>query len=460
MMVAMAVVALLWGCQSEPEGEEVEEQRPLRPLMYTEDPELTAEGAEVRERRLRRQLVGGEVEAIVGREFEAWEDDLDLSDDEALGEAMVEALVSRDPARWEALFVDVEDYMDLVGVDQGRAEEFVDNQIGGSLELWELFGGFEGSEASDQGLEERLSLDEVRMGRGRRIDGSAASDPDEVVQYWDSTVVVADEELDLRFEIEMERIFWIGDGEAGGRLQVASPMEVDDRFRTLFDVGFHLKAELLRSAEYPFPLGVGTFWRYRRYDRAEGIEEEEDLLDQRLDEESEGPQATEVVVEVRSVARYGKVRLIELLRSYDDRRYTRTREWWAITPRQIYGCNEACRANIDDPGWLLGYFARETPILVFPLETGQRWGAGGHDDAEGAFKVGDSWERVETPAGTFVGTYVIEGRGAVGWWDHYLSVAQVVRYFSPTRGIVRQDVRGGPEGGEIVEELVEYRIME
>ena len=462
-MAGAAVVATVLVCLGGCDGGEVdageESDRPLRPLIYTEDPELTPEGAEVRERRLRRQFMGGEVEAVLERGGGGIED-YDLSDEEAFGQALVETLVGQDEAGWEELFVSADDYRGLVGVDQARAEEFVDNQLGGSLALWDLFGRFEASGEAEEGLAERFSLVEVRLGRGRDIHGGAVSEPEEVVQYWDSTVVLRYEELGLDVEVEIGRIFRIGDVEELGRLQVGSPMEVDGRFQTLFDVGFHLKTQLLRSEEYPFPLGVGTFWRYRRYDRDEGVDDQEDVLDRRLDETREGPDATEVVLEVRNVSRHGKVRLIELLRRYDDRHYTRTREWWVITPRQIYGCNEACRERVDDPRWLLGYFASQTPIMVFPVEAGARWGEAGHPDEEGTFQVSESWQRVETPAGTFAGTYAIEGRGAVGWWDRYLSTAQVVRYFSPTRGIVKQEVADGPEGGVIVEELVEYRIME
>ncbi len=453
----------LVGCsdgEAAPQGESV---HPLQPLIYTEDPELTPEGAAVRERRLERQLLEGIADGAWGRLEEADATDFPvLRDEEALGEAITRALLERDEELWEYVFVDARAYAALVNVDETSAREFVDNQMGESLSTWDSFAQPHSSEAPDEGLVERIRFRELKLGSARRLDGgSADEEEDDVVQYWHNQVILKDAEAGVEFELRISRIFIVVDELGRSVFHVASEIETDPNFQVFLDAGLHLKPQLMRAREYPFPLGVGTFWRYRRFDADVGVDESADSLDQRIEDRPEGLAAEEVILEVRDVARHGPVRLVELLRSYNDRRHTRTREWWVVTPRKIYACDENCRERIDDVGWLLGYFQRRVALMHFPVQPGDGWRRTGTQE-DPVFRVDEKWHDVDVPAGTFRRAFRIEGTGALGLWDPYLREAEVVRYFAPDRGVVRRDLYNSPEGehrSNIVEELVEYRLM-
>ncbi len=449
LWVIAALVASVAGCSAE---EEEIRHRPLQPLVYTEVPGLTPEGAAVREDRLMRE--------IVERHDHSESDDGEprqlpiLKDPDILGRAITEALIERDNLLWEHVFVRPEAYTGLVGVRLEEAEEFVDNQIGASLDLWRLFAASESTDAVPGGLGAILEYDGIELGRGRTVDGGVARDDEDAVQFWGSRVFLRHREEDLRFELRISRVFRVPGEEGGLWYQVASEVEGDRRFRTFLDVGLHLRPELLRTREYPYPLQVGNFWRYRRYD-AETGRVDDDPLDIDLSEVADGAiAASEVSVEVRQVSQHGPVRLVELLRSYDDQDYTRNREWWVLTARRIYVCSGPCRNNIDDLAWLLTYFENQVPILRLPAVTGATWGN---------FSVRDDWETVEAVAGTFPGTVAIEGVGSLAATDRFLRGAELVRYFAPGRGEVFREIRGR-EGGtqmvNVVEELVEYRITE
>lgn len=453
-------MALLAGCS---EDKNSDEPPPLQPLIYTEDPDLTPEGAAVREQRLQRQLVEGVTEGPWGRLQPRDVEDLPTLDDpQVLGESIVEALTTRNEVLWEHVFVDADEYVDLVHVDRDSAREFVDNQMGKSLKLWELFAAVDSSEMPEGGLNQRIRFRDVTLGDKHTIDGAATSTPDDTAQYWNNHLVVEDVDTEVEFQIEIPRILVVEDGERR-RLKVGSAVDTDPRFEVFLDAGLHLKPELLRAREYPFPLGVGTFWRYRRHDADDEVDDARDPLEQQLDERPEGVAAEEVIVEIRDVARYEPVRLVELLRSYDDRRRTRSREFWVLTPNRIYACDQACRDHIEDVEWLLAYFQRRVPLMVFPVHAGSGWKEGGVEtSSQAVFSVDDQWHDHETPAGTFTGTYRIEGTADVGRWDRYLRRADVVRYFAPERGVVRRVLRNSgeeDEGVDVVEELVEYRIM-
>jgi len=249
-------------------------------------------------------------------------------------------------------------------------------------------------------------------------------------------------------------------------LVLASPVEADRRLRTLVALGMHLKPELLRSREYPFPLKEGNFWRFRRYNRALGEEQEVDPLDFAMGEQAVAgmPRSPEVVMEVLGVEQYGTWRLVHVIRSYEDADFTRAHEHWVLTPRRIYVCDSRCRARIDDLSYLLEYFEYQVPIYSFLLEPGQRWARAGLEvDAAGAtFEVDDAWHHVETPAGGFVGTYAIEGTGPLTQSSPYFGLPGQRRYFAPGRGVVRRELREPDARGnviDVVEDLVEYRIM-
>ena len=487
-LVFSLVIVVSLGLQSCSEEEHRAKSQPLQPLIYTEYPDLTPEGAAVREERLIRQLLEGGGELLSPSDSEHRLEPLPLLDDpEELGRALVEALLERDEELFEHAFLSPQAYANLVRVSLSEAGEFVDNQIGGSRGVWELFRLSQSSEMSEGGLSAILRYDGIELGRGRRVDGGVTRGQEEPVQFWGNKVFLRHLDSDLRFEIVIPRVFRIIEGgqhhreregdlgeenrrEAPGEevfvYQIASPLESQRSFRSFLDAGLHLRPELMRAQEYPFPLRVGNFWRYRRYDRAIGVESI-DPLEVGFVEEQEGPSgvlaAREVVLEVQQVSQYGPVRLVELQRSYDDHRYTRVREYWVLTPRQLFACSNECREKIEDIAWLVHYFENQTPLLSFPLRLGQGWGAGGRPSSTPAFEVQEQWHLVESPAGYFPATYAIDGRGALGWWDPFYQRSQVTRYFQPGRGIVRLELsnRDSPmERVDVVEELVEYRLTQ
>lgn len=456
---------LVSACSQDPDGSSNDE-RPLQPLIYTEYPDLTPEGAAVREHRLARQFLGlshGQDELLE----EGPEEPLPpLSEPQELGQAIVRALVGRQDALFEHTFVSPSAYAALVHVNLSEAAEFVDNQIGRSLPLWELFSRTHSSEMSAGGFSELLEFEEIELGRGRTIDGGIAREGQEIVQYWGNRVVVAHVDSQVRFELRIPRIFRVPqaniDDEVSYAFYVASEIEADLGLRTFFEAGLHLKPQLMRPQEYPFPLEVGNFWRYLRYDAQRGVVDE-DPLDRRIDEVREGLAATEVIIEVRQVSQYGPIRLVHLMKSYDDSRYTRVQEWWIATPRRIYACTQNCRNNVENLQWLIDYFQNQAPIFKFPLRLGDGWSSGGRPAEENPiFVVEEDWQQVETPAGVFPGSFRISGRGPLGTWDRYLNDADVVRIFAPGRGVVRRELRTTEANGnaiDVVEELVEYRII-
>ena len=459
------------GCSQEAESDH---PSPLQPLIYTEYPDLTPQGAAVRERRLVRQLLEG-VDDGPGDGFdEASSEPLpSLVDAEQLGNAIAQALIERDERLWEHLFVSPEHYAQMTGVTSSSAGEFVDNQIGESMQLWQLFEPEHSSILPDGGLAAQVEFHSLQLGSARRVDGGAAGQDDDVAQYFNSQLVIRHVDAEVKFEFSIPRIFRIevGDdateepleeGEWSAILRLASPIEIDRRFATYLSAGLHLKPQLLRAQEHPFPLGVGSFWRYRRYDARIGTEGV-DPLEQRLEDAAEGIASEEVIVEVREVSRYGSWRLVEILRSYDDRDYTRVRQWWLQTPRRLYICDDACRQNIDDLSWLLTYLDRRAPILKFPLRVDQKWAAGGRPEEDRPlFSVERISHEVDTPAGTFFGAYRIEGSGDLGLSDPYATDAEVARYFIPERGVVRRTLINSGETDSrphVIEELIQYRLM-
>lgn len=460
----LAVVAI--GCQ-DGEADDGDDHRPLQPLIYTEDPELTPEGAAVREQRLQRQLLEGAADGDWGRlEVADREGMPDSSGPRALGEAVTDALLQRDEQLWEHVFVTDDHYAELTGVDPERAADFVDNAIGESMDLWELFDHSRDPDVPERGLDARIEFRNLELGTPRNIDGAAIDDPDEAVEFTDNRLRLADRETDVSFELPIPRIFQtvsaneIGEADSETQLHVGAGIEVGDRLRVYLKSGLHLEPQLLRPEEYPFPLGIGTFWRYERVRADADVDAGSDgQLDRRLEDDVEVG-AEELIIEVREISRYGSHHLVEFLHSYRDRHHTRINEWWVTTPRRIYRCDERCRDNIEDIEWLLDYFADRSPVLEFPLRLGASIPS---DSPEAPVIVDDQWHDVDTAAGTFTGSYRLE-EPDVRRPDHrYLRDVDLVRYFAPGRGMVQRRIEPGEaaeDQGPVVEQLVEYRIMD
>ena len=482
--MAAALLVVGPGC-SEKERSSSRQDLPLRPLTYTEYPDLTPRGAAVREERLMRELVEG----ISWGRLEPTDtaSPLGLHDSEELGEAILAALTDRDRELWESLFVSPEDYAHAEGVTTRQAAEIVDNQIGDAEVAWRDFAPEHPSLVEEGGLGASLVFESLELGIFRRIDGR---EPGEAIKYLNNRLIFRHLDDELTFEMVIPTIYRLGEPKQAPeeksedesvspeelepeqdqldedeliyRYVLGAPPEVDPRFRAYRDAGLHLKPQLLRGDEHPFPLGVGSFWRYRRYDSALGAVDEVDPLDRGLSEVVQSVASNEVIVEVREVLRYGAVNIVEILRAYDDQRFTRAREWWLVTARRLYLCDESCRARVSDRAWLLDYLQRETPTMLFPLRRGEQWGASGDPEDNLTFGVDDTWHAVDTPAGTFDRAYRITGTGPLDTWDRYAEDAEVTRYFVPGRGVVRRELGGSNESSrpmDVVEELVQYRLM-
>lgn len=457
LLSAFAIVstALAIGCDSE---ESATSNEPLRPLIYTEHPELTPEGAAVREERIMRRLVEGAQDGGTWGALDEEASAVDLADADALGETIFSALVERDAAAWDAVFVPASDYAALVHVEMDAAREFVDEAQGSSRRVWKLFEPEPPSAAVAGGYGAVYRLVGLELGEGRTVGGKIAQGEEPVAQHWGNVLRLAWRGTEQVFEVRIPKILRVR--RAGETtLRVASPMQADGRMALMHAVGMHLKPELLRAAEYPYPLQVGNFWRYRRY-RGEQ-RKEVDPFEAGLTVESTAPdagvarseEATEALDEVMSIDRYGTWRLVRVRRSYNDTQLTKEDAWWLVMPRRIYLCIRACRNNIEDAAWLLTYIDQQTPIYVFPLRGGAAWGVGGRD--------GDTFrttavESVETPAGVFDGVVRIEGSGPLGTFDPTLAARQT-RDVVWGQGLVRREIFDR-KGLPVTEELVEHRV--
>lgn len=476
-VVFVGLVALAPGCAEGESSERTAQRRtPLQPLVYTEDPELSPEIAAVRERRLMRRLLeGSDAEGTVWGTLEADpRESLPVPDSaETLGTLIHRALVDQSDPHWDHLFVAANEYASLVDVKLEKARNFVDDRQADAREAKRAFAVEQASERPEKGLDSIFSFRRLELGKGRTMDGSVARGDDVAVQHWDNVVYFGLEEHDVELELRIPKILRIqrrGSEGPSARLGVASDIEVGARLEVFLEAGMHLKPELLRSFDYPLPLAVGNYWRYRRRLEAESdierddplaAEESDEVPTRPPDELPEGLTASEATVKVESVDRYGTRRLVRLVTSYNDTDLTRVDEYWLVTPRRVYLCPRPCRRRIDDLEWLLSYLRRQTAIYRFPLTRGETWGEPeGGADSEAAFSVDDEWHQLETPAGAFFGTLAIRGLGPLRTRVPAHRLRDSTRFVAPGKGVVRRVYRFGSGPDEtIVESLIDYRLM-
>lgn len=497
--LTLSLAAGFSACTEAPQAETPAALRPLQPLVYTEQPTLTPEASGVRERRMLRQYeqgasASGSWGAALGAQGAKR---APIPDAQVLGEAVFKALVERDEAGWDALFVAPEDYAGLVRVDLKDARKFVDTLQASSLEVWRNFEPGLASEAPDGGWGSVLEFVELELGQGRRVDGPVAEEGDVVAQHWGNILKLKLRGSDLVFELRIRKILRIQSSvrtPGASTLSLGSAVEMSPLLDSYARAGLHLKPELLETREYPYPLAVGNFWRYHRSRvtpknaasdspssaSAEGAPTAEQGAGVALDADPLQPDtlahppastalaATETLLEVVSVDRYGSRRLVTLRRSYNDEALSTSYEYFLLLPKRIYQCSSACRGRIKDLAWLLAYLDRETPIYVFPLSLNEAWGAGGElraesgsDGANSVFEVGSDWRDVSTPAGTYTNTVEIRGLGPLSSISSYYRGREHTRYFAHGHGLVQRVLRETSAGGvdTVVEKLVESRIM-
>ncbi len=429
--------------------------RPLQPLVYTERPSRTPEAAEVRERRLLRELLyGAEHKGRWGPLKAESSDDLpELVSSERLGRALFEGLLG-DDSLWDHIFVSSTDYARLVRVDLEAARDFVNRKQADALEARRAFEIERASEQPRGGLNRLFTFESLDLGRGRTLDGAFADDEERVAQHWDNTLTIGLAEGDATFEIRIPKILRLprSGPHRSPLLRIASDIHLESRFYAFLQAGLHLKPKLLQGAEYPIPLEVGNYWRYRRHVF--------DDQDQRLTTVTLA-EPDRTTIKVTSVDRYGTRRLVELRFSYNAPDWSNHHEHWLLTPRRMYLCSRPCRRHVDDLDWLLSYLDRTEPITQLPLERGSSWGGTSTSDGTPTFRVAEAWHHVETPSGRFFGALALEGVGPLATRGARLKVQQLTRQLVPGKGIVRRTYRGTyrRDSYRVVESLIDYRIL-
>jgi hypothetical protein len=465
-LFATLSVSGMWGCSSEEKTQEQQapEDRPLKPLVYTEDPDHSPEAAAARERRLRRQLQTGAA-GDAGRWGAMKEPEgaslPTLRSPDALGQALFDALIAHDEQLWDHVFVRATDYAALVNLSLDNARNFVDTQQGKAAATRRRLEVENPSEAPPEGLTSVFEFEGLALGKGRTVDGPIADEDERVAQHWDNTLTLGLAGHDATFEIRIPKIIRTGDTPGGGdagpdaaappdlRLGVASSMHLGPRLEVFLKAGMHLKPTLLDSSDYPFPLEVGNYWRYERRPASDAEADAKKAPDSPA--QSTLP-ATTVTTSVESVDRYDSRRLVRLRSEYNDANLHQVDRHWLVTPRRIWSCPRPCRRHIDDLDWLLSYLGRQTPLMQFPLELGTGWPEG-----TPAFTVGTNWHEVETPAGSFFGSISIDGVGPLDDHVPFGRVHRLTRYFARGIGVVKREVQ--LRGTRVVETLADYRIM-
>ncbi len=450
--------------------------RPLQPLIYTERPDLSPAAAAVREHRLMRQLLDGSHAAgRWGRLDDRPAPRRRFADADQLGKAIFKALVDRDDQLWDTLFVAPADYAGMVRIELDDARQFVDDIQGKSRAVWRGFGTEHPSEVVQGGLGALLEFDGLELGDGRTVAGPVAGEGEEVAQYWGNVLRLHLKGTKVYFELRIPKVLrLVHPRQSPGQptLALGSPVHMSPQLQVYLRAGLQLKPELLETREYPYPLAVGNFWRYRR--KFAGTPDDPDKAAKAasrpamaadavaaLDAATALP-ATETLLEVTSVDRYRSWRLVTLRRSYNDEKLSTFNEYWLVLPRRIYRCSHMCRVHIEDLSWLLSYLDRETPIFRFPLHLHEGWGEGGQPgDKDAVFKVGGDWTDVEVPAGTYVNTVAIHGTGPLAGLDHFYRDRQQTRFFAHGRGVVRRTLADPDKQDHttVVEDLVESRIL-
>lgn len=456
--------------------------QPLRPLIYTELPDLTPRAAAIRERRLMRELLLGanastQGDASWGR-LQTPANLQPLTDANQLGETMTRALFTQDEALWDHAFVSPSSYAGMVHVKPEVAHAFVDELLGKSAQSWDLFRIEHASEAPEGGLSALFEFRSMTLGQGRTLAGKIARREDDVVaQYWGNVLTIGLRGSSVEFELRVPKVLRVTDHEKSPSgepiLAVAAPVEASSQLQMFIAAGMHLKPELLRSQEYPFPLAVGNFWRYRRYRHDQSPEKAEplDSMDAALlldDEQITERGPGESLLEILSVERYNGVRLVQYRVSYDDQEFSMKEAHWLVSPRTIYPCSRACVRQVENIDWLLDYMQRSSPIYMFPIRIGKAWDRAQNGD-DGVDRIEDAAVRVlpetpdvEVPAGKFHRAYVLDILRGEILSDPFLTVKRARRAFVQGQGVVRQELQGVDAQGEpqkIIEELVEARIV-
>lgn len=365
---------------------------------------------------------------------------------EELGRLVFEALMRRDEGRWEQAFVKPREWASMVKVDLERAGVFADELLADSAPVWDMFGIERISEAPEGGLEAVFEFEGFEVGHGRTLRGRKAKKGAIVAQYWGNTLRLRVKGKGVSLEVRAPKVLRLVDRATGAqKLTLAAPLVASDELKTFAEAGLHLKSELLRNQEYPYPLAVGNFWRYRREVRGE-------------DGELRASRVDEVLLEVVAVERYGSVRLARLRWSYNDPDLTKREEWWLLTPRRVYACDRRCRRRVERVDALMENLRARAPLFEWPLSVGSSWKEG-----EGLrYEVNEAPAEVQVPAGMFVRPSHLVARGMLGERDPFVNPDRMEVWLARGEGVIKVRMEGAAADLSrvvVVEELVESRIM-
>ncbi len=400
------------GCERHMSGNEP----PLRPLIYTELPP--------------EEAVEPEQEPLPIHNIAP----------EDLGYALFHALIDHDRQTYEDMFISGSELSTLIHMKLDAAEKQSADIRKKSEPLWTYFAPSLEAEEPIGGLSSRFRLSEFRLGKGRNLAGKIA-DPelDELVQHWGNELRIELIDTDKIFTIRIPKIVKTPQG-----WRIAQPIELDKTLQLFLQAGMHLKTDLLTSEHYPMPLEVGNFWTYR--------------VEKSLGEEAAAPdEASEVTVTdmITDIVHRQGFWVVTFERTLTDPVKQGadgpdvSRFGWLVTPHMIVPCLRDCRNNADNIGYLLGYISKQTPIFLFPIETGQKWSTAGLPDNYFRYEVRKRHEEpVVVPGGAFGGAYEIFGS---------IEEGRETRFFVPGTGVVMRSVRSG--AGMKREVLLKHRLI-
>lgn len=306
-----------------------------------------------------------------------------------------------------------------------------------TLALYEVFAPGPASRARPGGLAELFAPGSVIVGRGRNLDGSASAEGESPPMHWGSEVTVELTGSDATFVLRFPRLLQGPDG----LWRLAAAPAVDARFRTFRALGLDLKPELLAFDQHPWPLTVGSYWHFRTRRPLDG------------DPTAEGTGRGLITPdgfrdEVSRLDEYPSYRVAHLRRLFDNPSRDSEHLAYLVTPLRVYSCDRECQRRAGDIDWMLSWTQSRTPLLAFPLVPGTGWGAGGLDGRTNVFRVQPEPIDVEVPAGTFGGASEIVRATARGRESFA---------FVPSVGIVMR--RASTGSSTEIEELIEYRIL-
>ena len=434
-MGCVLVLLALFGCACGGEPPPSEAQ-PLRPLLYTEAPAghtVAPSGLEAWTDPAEDPLAWPSNVAETARHpARRWAAPGPSAHPADALSALLMALLHQDPALLDDLLFDAEGLRVAARMPADAAQREAQAIRDGMSALLTAFHPGLPTQARPEGLVHQLAPGQVELGVGRRLDGRPARPDEEVAMHWGSTITFHLLDPPHTFTLRVPRLL----KDASGHWRLQAPPAVDHAWTQFRELGLHLQPRLLDAEHAPWPLSVGSFWHFRVRVPVPGV-----------DDVGLRPQEG-YRLEVARVEDHGRHRLVRLVRRPDSPLAQPRIEHWWVTPRRIYTCPRDCQRRMQDLGWLLTYASQQTPLVIFPLEPGTSWGAGGRSAGTLTHRVHHEAQTAETPAGVFQQTLVLTLPTAAGREE---------RAFVQGLGMVRTRVTGGPTPR--IEELTSWRIL-